>query len=216
MAMELKGLIDRIKKDGVEQAEKEAAKIIEDANARAKGVIDESNKRAETIIAGAKNEAERFRASSEQALKQAARDALLTLRGRVMEFFDRVVKSNIQTDLNPTVLKDIILQAVEHSIKSGIMDIEVVVSDKDKKALEKRLFSALRKEAKEKVLLKESKDIGKGFRIGERGKNSYLDFTDQAIVEGFKRYLNPKLVDALDIDLGLKNGGQHTKAKQGE
>lgn len=204
MTMELKNLIDKIKKDGVEQAENEAAKIAADAKLKAQGIIDEAREKAQEIIAQAQEEASSFKASSEQALKQAARDALLTLRDRVTEFFGRVVKMNVQDELSSAVLKDIILQAVEHSIKEGVMDIEVVVSEADKHALEKRLFTALRKEAKGKVVLKTGKGIEKGFRIGERDKDSYLDFTDQAIAEGFKRYLNPKLVDALDIDLGLK------------
>ncbi len=215
MTMELKNLIDKIKKDGVEQAENEAAKIVTDANNQAKNIIDQAQKQSQDIIAKAQKEAESFKVSSEQALKQAARDSLLTLRGRVTEFFARVVKKNVQDELNPTVLQDIILQAVEHCIKKGIMDIEVVVSAADKQALEKRLFSSLRKEAREKVLLKAGNGIEKGFRIGERDKNSYLDFTDQAIAEGFKRYLNPKLVDALDIDLGLHVASERGKQKSG-
>ena len=211
MTTELKNLIERIKKDGVEQAESEAAKIAEDAKLKAKEIIDEAGRKAQEIIAAANEDASRLKTSSEHALKQAARDALLSLRGRVTEFFARVVKANVQDELSPTVLKDIILQAVEHCIKEGIMDIEVVVSPADKKALEKKLFAALRKEAKEKVLLKAGKGIEKGFRIGERDKNSYLDFTDQAIAEGFKRYLSPKLVDALDIDLGLKQEEKNAK-----
>jgi len=211
MAMELKNLIDKIKKDGVEQAESEAAKIVADAKAEAQGVIQEAQSKAKETIARAQDEASAFKVSSEQALKQAARDALLALRGRVTEFFARVVKTNVQDELSPTVLQDIILQAVEHCIKEGIMDIEVVVSASDKKALETKLFSALRKEAQKRVLLKESKAVEKGFRIGERDKDSYLDFTDQAIAEGFRRYLNPKLVDALDIDLGLKQEEKNAK-----
>ena len=211
MTMELKNLIDKIKKDGVEQAESDAAKITTGAKDQAQGIIDDAQKKAKEIIARAQEESSSFRASSEKALKQAARDALLALRGRVTEFFARVIKTNVQDELSTTVLKDIIMQAVEHSIKEGIMDIEVVVSASDKKVLKEKLFAALRKEAKEKVLLKTSKAIEKGFRIGEQGKDSYLDFTDQAIAEGFKRYLNPKLVDALDIDLGLKQEDKNAK-----
>ena len=59
------------------------------------------------------------------------------------------------------------------------------------------------KEANAHLTFKGAKGIGGGFRIGERGKESYFDFSDEAIAEAFKRYLNPKLVEALDIDLGL-------------
>ena len=211
MEMELKGLIEKIKQDGVAQAEADAAKIIKDAQAKAEDIIIKSTKEGQNIIANAKQEGENFRKSSETALKQAARDALLALRVRVSEFFARVIKDKVAEELNPEALKDIIIKAVEHSIKAGIMDIEIVLNDKDKQALEKILFAALRKEAKEKVLLQEKESIQGGFRIGAKGSGSYLDFTDQAIADGFRRYLNPKLVDALDIDLGLKQDAGDAK-----
>ena len=211
MEMELKGLIEKIKQDGVAQAEADAAKIIKDAQAKAEDIIIKSTKEGQNIIANAKQEGENFRKSSETALKQAARDALLALRVRVSEFFARVIKDKVAEELNPEALKDIIIKAVEHSIKAGITDIEIVLNDKDKQVLEKTLFAALRKEAKERVLLQEKQGVQGGFRIGAKGAGSYLDFTDQAIADGFRRYLNPKLVDALDIDLGLKQDAGDAK-----
>ncbi|MFA5369439.1 MAG: hypothetical protein WC300_01790 [Candidatus Omnitrophota bacterium] len=159
----------------------------------------------------AKNEAENFRQSSETALKQAARDALLMLRVRVSEFFARVVKNQVARELQPDTLKDIIMKAVEYSVKQGVTDIEVVLNENDKKALEKVLFEALRKEARAQLSLQEKSGIDGGFRIGAKGTGSYIDFTDHAIAEGFRRYLNPKLIDALDIDLGLKQNTHNGK-----
>ena len=211
MEMELKGLIEKIKQDGVAQAEEDAAKIIKDAQAKAENIIIKSTKEGQNIIANAKQEGENFRKSSETALKQAARDALLALRVRVSEFFARVVKDKVAEELHPEALKDIIIKAVEHSIKEGITDIEIVLNDKDKQVLEKILFAALREEAREKVLLQGKQSVQGGFRIGAKGAGSYLDFTDQAIADGFRRYLNPKLVDALDIDLGLKQDAGDAK-----
>ena len=211
MEMELKNLIDKIKQDGVAHAEAESAKIIQDARAKAEDIIIKAGKEGQDIIANAKQEAGNFRKSSETALKQAARDTLLALRVRVSEFFARVVKDKVAKELHPEALKDIIIKAVEHSIKAGIADIEVVLNDKDKQALEKILFAELRKGARERVTLQEKQGMQGGFRIGAKGAGSYLDFTDQAIADGFRRYLNPKLVDALDIDLGLKQDADNAK-----
>jgi V/A-type H+/Na+-transporting ATPase subunit E len=211
MEADLKNLIEKIKQDGVAQAEADAAKIIKDAGVKSDDMIAKATKQGQDIINNAKKEAESFKKASETALKQAARDALLALRVRVSEFFARVIKDKVAEELNPEALKDIIVKAVESSIKAGIMDMEIVLNEKDKKVLEKTLFSALRKEARERVLLQEKQGVQGGFRIGEKGKNSYLDFTDQAIADGFRRYLSPKLVDALDIDLGLKQGQGNDK-----
>jgi V/A-type H+/Na+-transporting ATPase subunit E len=204
MEMNLNNLIEKIKKDGIEQAENEALVIQAQARREAEKSIAQAAAQAKDIIAQAKQEAGHFKESSEAALKQAARDALLALRGRATEFFARVVKDKIAEELHTDALKDIILKAVEYSVREGALDIEIVLSQKDKQDLEKILFTELRKQAQARVILQAKKEINKGFRIGETGAGSYLDFTDQAIADSFSRYLNPRLVDALDIDLGLK------------
>lgn len=211
MEADLKNLIDKIKQDGVAQAEADASKIVNDARAQADDIIKQAEKEGQDIVFNAKKEADNFKKASDTALKQAARDALLALRVRVSEFFARVVKDKVAEELNPEVLKDLIVKTVEHSIQAGVEEIEIVLSEKDKKALEKTLFATLRKEARERVLLQEKQGVKSGFRIGAKDTGSYLDFTDQAIADGFRRYLNPKLADALDIDLGLKQNSNNAE-----
>jgi len=203
METELKNLLDKIKKEGVEKAESDKEKIIKDAQDKANRVIESANKEKEKIIKEAKVQSDNFSKASEKALKQAARDVLLTLRERANDFFGRVVKEKVSEKLSLDILTKCILKAVENLKKDGIMDIEVLVEKDDRVKLEKALFNALDKEAKKKVITTGKKGMGKGFRIGEKGKESYLDFTDEALAEGFKRYLSPKLVEILDIDLGI-------------
>jgi len=205
MEMELNNLIDKIKKEGVEKAENDAGNIVKEAEAQARKIIEDAEKQKTDLIKEGEKRQAAFKASTEEALKQSARDALLALRDRVTEFFGRVVKDRVSEALTDDALKEVIVKAVESCVKNSSMDIEVLLADKDKRKLEKVLFGALTKEAKTRLKVQSSKSIEKGFRIGEKGKDSYLDFTDQAIADGFKRYLNPKLVEMLDIDLGLDN-----------
>ncbi len=206
METELDKLIQRIKKEGVEEAEKGAADVISRADQKAREIIKDAEKRKADITKEAEAESQKFREASERALKRASRDVLLTLRERVIEFFDRLVKDKTSKELTPNILKNVIVEAVENFTKEGVLDIEVLVSEDDRKRLEKSLFSALRQEVKGRVKLTGKKGIEKGFRIGEKGKDSYFDFTDEAIAEALKRYLNPRLVEMLDIDLGLGKG----------
>lgn len=203
MEMELKNLIDKIKKDGVEQAEKEAQEIISRSQDEAKEIIKGAEVKKGQIIKDAETTTQNFKKSAEEAIKQSARDALLTLRERVTEFFDRVLKAKVSEELSPDVLKEVIVKAVENCMESGVLHIEVILSKEDKKSLEKSLFGALAQEAKKHLTLTGKQGINKGFRIGEKDKDSYLDFTDEALAEAFKRYLNPRLAEILNIDLGL-------------
>jgi V/A-type H+-transporting ATPase subunit E len=201
MQMDLNNLIDKIKREGVEQAEKDARDIIKEAEDKARGIILEAENKKNQIIREGTERIEKFKKSTEKSLKQTSRDVLLTLRERVIEFFDRIVKDKVSGELGGDVLGEIIIKAVENLKRDSSFDIEVLVNEKDRKKLEKTLFSALSKEAKDHIKITGKKGLEKGFRIGEKGKDSYFDFTDEAITEAFKRYLNPKLVQLLDLDL---------------
>jgi len=211
MEMELNSLIDKIKTEGVQQAEQDARNIIKQAEAKAKEIIEAAEHKSADAVKKAESEANDFKKSSEKALKQAARDVLLTLRARVTDFAERIVQGKVTDSLTPEMLKEIIVKAVENFSKGNDTTIEVLLNEKDRDKLEKAVFGDIKKEAKEYLKLKESKSVKKGFRIGEKGKESYFDFTDEAISEAFMQYLNPKLVEMLDIDLGI--GGQ---TKDGE
>ncbi|MFH1753601.1 MAG: hypothetical protein ABH875_05405 [Candidatus Omnitrophota bacterium] len=204
METELNKLIEKIKRDGVEQAERDAADIIKGAEVKAKGIIADANNRGADIVEKAEARARDFKAASEKALGQAARDVLLSLRERVVEFFDRIVKAKVKEELSDDILKEVIVKAVENFGKGCDLDIEIVVSEKEREKLKKRLFADFSKEAKERFTLKGSSGIERGFRIGEKDKDSYVDFTDEAITGALKKYLNPKLVEILDIDLGIE------------
>jgi V/A-type H+-transporting ATPase subunit E len=203
METELNRLIDKIKKEGVERAERDAGDILKQAETKAREIIEDARKKEAEVIEKAETQAQNFMTTSEQSLKQSARDVLLTLRERVTEFFDRIVKKKVSEQLTSDVLKDVIVKAVENFKKEGSLDIEILVSEKEKEKLKKSLLGAFSKEAKEHLTLKGARAIEKGFRIGEKGKDSYVDFTDEAIAESFKKYLNPKLVEILDIGLGM-------------
>jgi V/A-type H+-transporting ATPase subunit E len=206
METELNKLIDKIKIEGIAKAEESAESIRKEAEDKARRIVTRAEIEAQEIINKADRRALDFQAISEKALKQSARDVLLTLRERVTEFFDRIVKEKVSSELTPAALKEVIIKAAEGFGKSGELDIEVLVSEEDKDKIKKALFGEFKKEAKKHFTIKGSKGIDKGFRIGKTGKDSYVDFTDEAIAEALKKYLNPKLVELLDIDLEMGKG----------
>ena len=204
MEMELKNIIDKLKKEGVEEAEKTATDIRGAAEKEAEEILKSAEEKAASLAKDAESKVQSFQKNSEKALKQAARDVLLTLREQASAFFERIVKEKVSSELATTVIREAIVKAIGNLKKDGMLDIEVMVNEKDRDKLEKALFSSFGKEAKKHLTVTGKKTIEKGFRIGEKGKESYFDFSDEAITEALKRYLNPKLVEILDIDLGLK------------
>ena len=201
MEMELSSLINKIKVEGVDQAEKQAHEIIAAAQKQANSIIEKAKKEEASIIEDAKAKARDFQAQSEKAIAQAERDVLLTLREKIIAFFNAILKKNVKSQLTQDVLKEAIIKAVDNFSKNKSVSLEIVVAKEDKAKLEKMLFEGLAKELKNSITVKGSETIEKGFRIGEEGKDSYFDFTDEIITEAFASYLNPKLLSLLDENL---------------
>jgi len=204
MDTQLNTIINKIKQDGVEEAEKKAKEIVESAEKQAETIIKAAKDKETQMLENAEKEALSFTTNSKNLLKQAARDVLLGLKERVVEFFDRVVKGKVEETLDTDVLKKAIIKIADNFSPNKDLKLEVVLSEQDKKSLEKTLFNAMKKQSKEFIQLKKSEQVKKGFRIGEKDKYSYIDFTNDGIAEIFKSYLNPKLIEMLDIDLGAK------------
>lgn len=197
MEVDLKNIIEKIKTEGVDEAQKQAGDIVAKAEAKAKEVMDSAQKQKAALIESAKAEAARMKANGEEAMRQASRNVLLGLRQNIIALFDKVVKTKVGEALSPDVVKEMVVRLVEKFNESGKTEVEVLLSSQDKKELEKTLFTALQTEVARGVTLKASAGMEHGFRIGEKDSNAYYDFTDDAIEEVFKSYLNKRLSEIL-------------------
>lgn len=201
MEVKLENLIEKIKKEGVQEAKKESEEIIKKANEERAGIIEGARKEADKILGKAKEEAERFKKNADSAVKQAVRDVILLVREQLEGLCDSVLRKRVGETLDPEFIKDLVVRIV-NTWSPGVASLEVVVNEKDKKRLEEILCSEVKKETKDCLLIKVNNDIEKGFRIGVKGENVYYDFTDQSILESLKVLLNPEIAKLVDIDNG--------------
>jgi len=198
MEMDLNAVINKIKHEGVEKAEEEANVIMEKARKDAIGIVEKADKEKEMIIKAANLEAEKIKTSGRNALKQASRDVVVALKTEITSVFDNIIKKAVANNLEPDTLKDIITRLVTECVKKDEFGLEVLLSEKDKEALTNLLEGSLQKELKGGVTLKASPSVKNGFRFGEKGKNIYYDFTDEAITEALNIYLNKRVKEMLD------------------
>ena len=194
--VKLENLIEKLRKEGVEDAQKKSDEIIKKAEKEAKEIVENARKKADEIVKNGEKEAEKFQQNAEQSIKQAARDSELTLKNRITEMFDAVFKREVSDSLDSEFLKDLIAKIIEKW--SDQPEIEVQVSDDDKKKLEDLLFKNLKKDVKEGVTLTAGRDISEGFRIGMKDENVYFDFSDETIADMLKSFLNERLNEILD------------------
>ena len=196
MDVKLENLIERIKQEGVEGAQKTSEEILKKAQKEAEAIVKNAKKEAEKIIEDAKRQTDQIQKSSETALRQAARDSELLLRERFTALFDNVFKKEVSGTLTPDFLKEIILKIVDKWLKNP--NIDIVLSEEDKKKLEKLLFASIKKDLKKSITIHASSDVIQGFRIGQKGEEVYYDFSDETIANMLKMFLNPRLNEILD------------------
>ncbi len=204
MEMELKDIIEKIKEEGVNEAERKATDIVNEAEQKAKNTINAAEKEKTEIITRAKKEADRLKKNGEETIRQSARDVLLGLRENIVALFDKVIKKDVGKQLSPDLMKEMILRLAGSIGEKEGLAVEVLLNEKDKKELEKLLLGELKAAMKKGVTLKASDAVEHGFRIGEKGGNTYYDFTDEAIAEAFKAYLNQQLIQILTPGAGSK------------
>jgi len=196
MDVKLENLIERIKQEGVEGAQKTSEEMLKKAQKEAEEIVKKAKKEAEKIIEDAKQQTDRMQKSSETDLKQAVRDSELLMRERFSALFDSVFKKEVSSTLKPDFIKDIILKIIDKWLKNPNIDIEL--SEEDKKNLEELLFTSIKKDLKKTITLHVSGDVNKGFRIGQKGEDVYYDFSDETIASMLKRFLNSRLIEILD------------------
>lgn len=198
MEMELEGLIDKIKKEGVEEADKKAKSIIDEAEKKAKDILTKAKEQNEKIVNNAKQDAEKLKKQAEESIRQSMRDTVLMLKKRITDLFDSVLKKNLSEQMTADVLGEAISELIKNFKKDETFNVEILLNEKNKKTFEEKVLSLLSAEIKKGVTFKVSPSVELGFRIGEKDKNCYYDFTAEAINEALRVYLNPKLTEILD------------------
>lgn len=196
MDAKLEKLIEQLRKEGVEAAQKDADDLLEKARKEADEIKKAAEKEAEKIKEAAEKEADRFRENSERAIQQAERDAELKLKEQLSALFDRVFKREVGEALDRDFLQRIIMKVIEQWSAEG--DFQVTLGKKDAEGLEKVLLTGLKKDVKKGIDIDSGAHIEKGFHIGLKGKDLYYDFSDESIATLLKSFLNKRLNDILE------------------
>ena len=194
MDVQLQELIDKIKKDGVASAEEQAAKIIAEAEAKAASIVNDAKSQAESIEKEAKAASERFQKASEDAVKQASRNLLISFRDGI----NAQLKAIVQDETAKTYSKDLLAKLIPETVKawaskSDSADLAVLLSASDLEALESGLKGALKDQIAKGMEIKADASLASGFRIGVKDGSAYYDYSAESVADLFAAYLNPKI-----------------------
>ena len=195
MEVQLQELIDKIKTEGIKTAEEESARVLHDAEKKANEIIARAHDEASAIVAKANAEVKRFEQTAKDAVAQAGRNTILSLRERITELFDALIAEQAKEAFTPKVLEEAIVSLIKSWGKEQVTNLQVLLPASDLKRLESQLKSRLAGELKKGVELKPFPEIKAGFRIAMEDGSAYYNFTDQGIAEILAEYLNPKIAE---------------------
>lgn len=198
MEIQLQELIEQIKKDGVNAAETEAQKILADAKNEADKIVSDAKAQANKLLADAKEENDRMVKSSEDAIRQAGRNLLITFRESVTRELGAILNEGVASVYSPDSLAKLITKVVkEWGNNPQADDISVILNSEDLKALEDTLLSALKEKMNNGVTLKPNDNFLGGFRIAVNDGQAFYDYSAEAVVDMLSNYLSPKVTEIL-------------------
>lgn len=203
-------LIDRIRDEGIQETRQRAEKILDDARKEAEAILAKAKEEADVMVAASAAEIESRDKSAMEALKLAARDAVLQLKTGVARAFEDHVRRLVTTaTMDKELIRTIVLALARDKAKEVTMDsdLEIMVA----KALfeDAELDESLRDRGKKQILslsgdmLREgvelipSDDVKGGVRIKLVGEDLEIDLTDEAIADLLIQFMSPRFISIL-------------------
>jgi len=201
MDIQFQELIDKIKKDGIESAEAASAQLKAEAEKDARDIVAAAKKEAAGIVEKAKEDAEHQEKAGIAAIEQASRNLVLSFKTEIENLLGKLLQKNVSELYSGDVLKGIIPKVVS-GWAGGCDRIDVILDEKELAGLTAWSKQALSEEIKKGVSVKAGKNIGAGFRIGEKDGSAYYDFSAEAVAEALSEYLNPVLAEIMKKSAG--------------
>ena len=196
----LQELIETLKKHGVESGEETARKIIDEANKQHTEILHHAKDEAERIVAEAQAEADKRSRQLQSSLEIAASQFIANLKGAIEENLLVIpLKKKLTETLGDTKFLRELLKTVvqEYTRNPGHKDIVVMLNKEQQEQLKDFTVNLMTarpgKQEKDRISLSIQGDgVNFGFTISTKEGNVRLDFTDDAFLSLFLRFLSPR------------------------
>ena len=197
MDIQVQELIDKIKRDGIEAASEEAAKIKLEAETEAKQIVEAARKEAADIVEKGKTDAERSEKAGIAALGQASRNLVLVFKGEIQALLDRLVNEQLGVSYSGDVLKAVLPDILKNWGSKNLNSLTVLLPEASLGKLQSFFKVKLAAELKKGLELKSDRNLVNGFRIANKDGSAYYDFSADSVAEMLSAYLNPQLAEIL-------------------
>ena len=171
MEQQIQDLVDSIRKEG----------------------LDEANRERDRIIAQAK-ECELRQQSTKASLVQASRDVALSLKGEINDQLTKILSQQIASSFD----RDLVAKLVAAVVEAGLKDTTIEIAGEDAQTLVSSLSSSLASKLKNGLALKVGTGYD-GARLVSNDGSGYIDLSADEMAGLLKPYLSDA-VKALVFD----------------
>lgn len=211
VSLSVQALIDRLREEGVADGQNQAARIVSDAERKAHGIIKNAEDQSRAMVDAARKEADELKSAGHEALKIAARDAVLDLRAQMTDSFTKDVQRLVSQEMEgEELLQKMILEAIGRARDDaglakadnlevvlprdviGLEDLRRDPEELQEGTLTKFVLMLAREMLKRGLTFGQSSDDAKGIRIVLRDEQVSLDLTDRAVASVILEHLQPR------------------------
>ncbi len=173
MEMQIQDLVSAIKKEGVEAAQSEADRIIDEAKKNAADIISKAQDEADFIIRKAEEKIEVLKESARTTAEHAKRDAILFFKKSVQAEFEKILEADIEKAVDKEVLAKLIVAAISDDAPSNYVAEVAEVTEGLKGELSKALSLGLE--------IKANPNVRSGFKLTAKDGSGYFDCSDEEL-----------------------------------
>lgn len=209
IASGVEALIERLRREGVEEGQDEARRIVENAEKRAQWMLEQTDQEIQRIREELEREVQSQRAALREALKMAVRDAVLSLKETLAVRFAEDVQRAVGAELGHQVtLQRLILEVAGRVRESlDVQDTVEILLPRDAVGLEElrhhpealhdhpltELTGLItRNLLRDGVTFAVAEDSRPGIRLSFQDGAMRIDLTDHAVAEVLLEHLQPR------------------------
>lgn len=193
MQNKLQELTEKLYNEGLSKGKEEGNALLAKAEARAAEIVAEAEKQAAEIKAKAEKEAADYKVKVTGDLKMAASQSIQATRKDIEDLVvTKMTSAAVEKALGEEAfVKEIIKSVAEKFNAEEPVDLNIVLPESLKSALEPFIKNELSTMLKGGVDASFSKKISGGFTIGPKDGGYYISLTDETFKELIGEYLRP-------------------------
>lgn len=198
MEVQIDTLIEKVRQHGIVEGEKKAEEIQDEAQRKADALVASAKEEARSIIAEAQVHAEALEKRGKDALSQAHRDLLLTIKEDIRQLLSRFISQEMRGVLSGASLQGVLEQVLSKWSFGKDENVFISLSESDvKNIIHESLHGALQAQGAT-ITLQSHASISGGFRIARKSDGALqFDFTDETLSQSLVSFLTPKLQELL-------------------